>query len=142
LKIVWLISEGAIMSDSNSSDFNEPLGDDPAENLDRFIVESMERGCVWGLQGSDGWALSESETRDGVDVMPFWSQEHFAQMHCQDDWEDYHSVAIELEEFLEDWLPGMHEDVMLVGVNWNAELEGDELEPLDLLEEFEEEIGE
>ena len=120
----------------------EPLSDDPAENLDRFIVEAMELGCVWGLEGADGWALSASEAHDDVDVMPFWSQESFAQAHCQDDWEGYKPVAIELVEFLEDWLPGMHEDVLLVGINWNAELEGEELEPLDLLEEFESEMGE
>lgn len=120
----------------------DPLSDDPAENLDRFIVEAMELGCVWGLEGADGWALSASEAHDDVDVMPFWSQESFAQAHCQDDWKDYKAVAIDLVEFLEDWLPGMHEDVLLVGINWNAELEGEELEPLDLLEEFELEMGE
>lgn len=120
----------------------DPLSDDPAENLDRFIVEAMELGCVWGLEGPDGWALSASEAHDDVDVMPFWSQESFALAHCQDDWEIYKPVAIDLVEFLEDWLPGMHEDVLLVGINWNIELEGEELEPLDLLEEFEAEMGE
>jgi hypothetical protein len=120
----------------------DPLSDDPAENLDRFIVEAMELGCVWGLEGPDGWALSASEAHDDVDVMPFWSQEGFARAHCQDDWKDYTPVAIELVEFLEDWLPGMHEDVLLVGINWNEELEGEEIEPLDLLEEFELEMGE
>jgi hypothetical protein len=49
-------------------------------------------------------------------------------------------VAIDLEEFLDDWLPGMHNDVLMVGVNWNADLEGQEMEPLDLLEEFESEL--
>ncbi len=44
------------------------------------------------------------------------------------------------EEFLDDWLPGMHSDVLLVGVNWNVDLEGAEIEPLDLLEEFEAEL--
>ena len=72
----------------------EPLSDDPAENLDRFIVEAMELGCVWGLQGPDGWALSGSEDHDDIDVMPFWSQESFAQAHCQDDWSAYKPVAI------------------------------------------------
>jgi hypothetical protein len=28
----------------------------------------------------------------------------------------------------------------MVGVNWNADLEGQEMEPLDLLEEFESEL--
>ena len=120
----------------------EPLSDDLAENLDRFIVEAMELGCVWGLEGPDGWALSASEAHDDIDVMPFWSQESFARAHCQDDWANYKPVAIELVEFLEDWLPGLHEDVLLVGVNWNADLDGEELEPLDLLEEFETEMGE
>lgn len=120
----------------------EPLGDDLTENFDRFIVESMENGCVWGLEGPDGWALSASEAHEDVNVMPFWSQESFAQVHCKDDWESYQAVAIDLEEFLEEWLPGMHEDVMLVGVNWNSELEGEEVEPIDLLEEFESEMDE
>ena len=119
----------------------EPLGDDPAENLDRFIVEAMELGCVWGLQGPDGWALSASEDHDDVDVIPFWSQEAFARTHCVDDWQNYQPVPVDLEEFLEDWLPGMHEDVLLIGINWNEELDGEEIEPLDLLEEFEAEMG-
>ena len=42
-----------------------------------------------------------------------------------------------LDEFIDDWLPGMDEDKLLVGVNWNAEFEGDETEPLDLLDELE-----
>jgi hypothetical protein len=51
-------------------------------------------------------------------------------------------MAIELEEFLEDWLTGMHEEVVLAGINWNEELEGVEIEPLDLLEEFDQELAE
>jgi hypothetical protein len=45
-----------------------------------------------------------------------------------------------MEEFLDDWLTGMHEDVLRAGINWNTDLEGQELEPLDLLEEFESEL--
>jgi hypothetical protein len=93
------------------------------------------------LQGPEGWALCSSEKYDNTDVMPFWSKEGFAQVHCQEDWKDYVPVAIELEEFLEDWLSGMHEDVILVGANWDEELEGIEIEPLDLLEEFDKELA-
>lgn len=126
----------------NDSIVLEPLSDDPSENLDRFVVEALSQGCVWGLQGADGWALCASENHEDMDVIPFWSQEVFAAVHCKDDWAQYKPVAIELEEFLEDWLPGMHEDVVLVGVNWDEELEGDEVEPIDLLEEFDMEMGE
>jgi hypothetical protein len=120
----------------------DPLSSDLSENFDRFIVEALELGCVWGLQGKDGWALCSSSEHDDVDVIPFWSQEQFAALHCVDDWADYQVVPLDLEEFLEDWLPGMHDDVLLVGVNWNGELEGEEIEPLDLLEEFESDLTE
>lgn len=119
----------------------EPLSDNLEENYDRFIVEAIEQGCIWGLEGPDGWALCPSENYKQSDVMPFWSQPEFAQLHCADDWAIYKPVPVSLEEFLEEWLPGMHDDVILVGINWNAELEGDEVEPLDLLSEIETELS-
>lgn len=121
------------------------MTDDPqdslTEDLDRFVVEAMERGCVWGLEGSEGWALCDSERHSETQVIPFWSDEAQARAQCHDEWSDYQALPIDLEEFLDEWLPGMHEDVFLVGVNWNDELEGEELEPLDLLEEFQDEMA-
>lgn len=114
----------------------EPLSEDPEENVQRFIQEAVDHGCLWGLEGPEGWALCPSEKYPSTDVMPFWSQPEFAQVHCRDDWVDYRAVPVSLEEFLEDWLPGMHEDVFLVGINWSEELAGEEWEPLDLLKEF------
>jgi hypothetical protein len=74
--------------------------------------------------------------------MPFWSQQEFAEMHADGDWAGYKVVGVDLGEFMDDWLTGMHSDVILVGINWNAELEGEELEPLDLLEQLEQELHE
>ena len=119
----------------------DPLSDDLQENLDRLVVECLENGCVWGLQDTDGnWSLVSAIDNDSIDVIPFWSAEGLAQALCTGDWDVYKPVAIELEEFLDDWLPGMHADVLMVGVNWNTDLEGQEMEPLDLLEEFEAEL--
>ena len=112
------------------------------ENFDRLIVESLENGCVWGLKDKDdNWALVDSDQVSGIDVIPFWSNQQLAEMHCTDQWAIYEPVAIAMEEFLDDWLIGMHEDVIRVGVNWNQDLEGQEVEPLDLLAEFEAELG-
>lgn len=119
----------------------ETLSDDLQENLDRLIVECLENGCVWGLQDQQGnWSLVSSTDNDDIDVMPFWSDSSFAQALCTGEWAIYKPVAIDLEEFLDDWLPGMHSDVLMAGINWNEELEGQEMEPLDLLEEFESEL--
>jgi hypothetical protein len=118
-----------------------PLSDDVQENLDRLVVESLENGCIWGLKDSDdNWALVGSTDNDSIDVIPFWSAQELAQVLCNGDWDVYQPVAIEMEEFLDDWLPGMHADVLMVGINWNEDLEGQEMEPLDVLEEFDAEL--
>lgn len=118
----------------------ESLSDDFEDNCARFLPECAEQGCVWALEGEEGFALCESEKYPRTEVMPFWSQQEFAELHADGDWADYRAVAIDLEEFMDDWLTGMHEDVLLVGINWNDELEGIELEPLDLLEQLEQEL--
>ncbi len=115
---------------------NNQLGDDFDENFDLFIEEALATGCVWGLESEQGWAICPSVANDELDVMPLWSQPEYAQVHVVGEWSHYQVVPISLEELLDDWLPGMHEDVSLVGPNWNADLEGDEIEPLDLLQEF------
>jgi hypothetical protein len=119
----------------------EVLSGNLQENFDRFIVESLQHGCVWGLRDkNDNWALVRSGSSDAVDVIPFWSAKKLASDACIGQWNIYFPVAIDINEFLDDWLPGMHNDVLLVGVNWNVDLQGEEIEPLDLLEEFEEEL--
>lgn len=116
---------------------NEPLGDDFDENYDRFLEESVATGCVWGLESDAGWAICPANANEELDVMPLWSQPEYAEAHVLDEWSHYRVVPISLEELLDDWLPGLHEDLALVGPNWNAQMEGEEMEPLDLLEDFE-----
>jgi hypothetical protein len=119
----------------------QPLSEDFQEDLDRFIVESLESGCVWGLCDSEGnWAMVASDIDAEVGVIPFWSAQQLASQLCNDEWSVYKPVAIAMEEFLDDWLTGMHEDVHRAGINWDEDLEGPEMEPLDLLEEFESEL--
>lgn len=122
------------------SPVTEPLGPDAAENYDRFIVEAFDQGCIWGLEGPEGWALCPSEKYEDADVMPFWSQREFADSHAVEEWANYKVVPVSTEEFIEEWLPGMHDDVFLVGVNWDTEMEGIECEPLDLLDDMESEL--
>lgn len=126
---------------SNAMDRNmEPLSSSSEENFDRFVVESLETGCVWVLEGPEGFALCPSEKNEEIDVMPFWSQPELAQQVCVDEWSIYKPVPVALEEFLDEWVDGMHADLLLIGVNWTDELEGREIEPLDLAEEFDNEL--
>lgn len=120
----------------------DTLTDDIEDNFDLFVIQAIDTGCVWALESDEGFALCPSVDNEELDVMPLWSQPEFAEAHCKDEWADYEVVPISLEELLDDWLPGMHSDLMLVGVNWNQALEGLEIEPLDLVEEIDAEAQE
>ncbi|WP_047042843.1 DUF2750 domain-containing protein [Vibrio mexicanus] len=101
-------------------------------NLDLFIEESKQSKLVWGLRNEEGWLACDSTEFENSEVMPFWSSEEDAKTHNVEEWADFEVLHIPLDIFVEDWLLTLAEDGVLVGVNWNANLEGKELEPSDL----------
>jgi len=102
------------------------------EVLSAFAAKISSNAEVWGIKAEQGWALCSSIEFEETEVLPFFSNKEEAALLCSDDWGEYQPEAIPLESFLEDWLPGMHEDNAMVGLNWNADLEGVEVEPADL----------
>jgi hypothetical protein len=105
---------------------------DDEANLKRFVAGALESGLVWGLKSDDGWAVCPSNEYEDASVYPFWSDRAEALIHCADEWSRCTPTAIDLDSFLEDWLPGMHGDDALVGTNWSPELIGLEVEPMEL----------
>ncbi|TON50179.1 DUF2750 domain-containing protein, partial [Vibrio parahaemolyticus] len=55
-----------------------------------------------------------------------------AEAHNVEEWADFTVLEIPLDIFVEDWLLTLAEDGVLVGTNWNDQLEGKEMEPQDL----------
>ncbi|HEY5792191.1 MAG TPA: DUF2750 domain-containing protein [Chthoniobacterales bacterium] len=114
------------------------MSDDSAsaeENYEAFIARVRETGKVWGLcRDSEEWAYSESNEYEDAEVLLFWSDRERALAHQQDEWKQHRPTAIELEDFLERWLPGMDDDGALVGPDWDANFEGLEVTPEELAE--------
>lgn len=109
------------------------LTDDLNSNLALFIELTKQSKVVWGLQNEqDGWLACDSAEFENSEVMPFWSNQEDALMHNIDEWADFTVGQIPLDVFVEDWLITLAEDGILVGVNWNANLEGKEIEPAEL----------
>ena len=102
------------------------------EALSDFAQEASVNKQVWGLKAEQGWALCPSTEFEETDVLPFFTDAESAALLCTGEWKIYQPEAISLESFLEDWLPGIHEDNAMVGLSWNADLEGVEVEPADL----------
>jgi hypothetical protein len=100
--------------------------------LSVFISQLSSKTEVWGLMGEEGWAVCPSIEFEETDVLPFFSSKEAADLLCSGEWEIYRPEAIPIESFLEEWLPGMHEDNAMVGLDWNTDLEGAEVEPSEL----------
>ncbi len=110
------------------------LTDDLQANRDLFVSESKETCFVWGLLNKEGdWLSVPSTEFEESEVMPFWSSKEDAQSQCADEWSEFSASELPLDIFLEDWMITLAEDGVLVGLNWNDELEGLELEPTDVV---------
>ena len=112
------------------------LGNDYLENYQLFVDQILESGEIWGIVQNEGWAMCDSEESDSTTVIPFWSEYELAKVHCQGEWQDYQPQKIRLQDFVEAWLPGMKQDELLLGPNWNSKLQGLEIEPAELISLF------
>ncbi len=110
----------------------QPLSDNIEENYALFLSAIKESGQVWSLKSEEGWVVCDSEEFEDTDVIPFWSAREYAAVQCTEEWAGYTAVEIGLDEFVDQWLHEMEEDGVLVGPNWNANMEGLEIEPVDL----------
>ncbi|MDA9556069.1 DUF2750 domain-containing protein [Vibrio sp.] len=108
------------------------LTSDIQANLDLFVQETQETKLVWSLRNEDGWLACDSTEFENSEVMPFWSSKEDAQSHNVEEWSDFEVLEIPLDIFVEDWLVTLDEDGVLIGTNWNSQLEGKEMEPKDL----------
>lgn len=111
--------------------------DQEQQNTQLFVQSVLVEQQLWGLKSPDGnWAVSDSIEYEDTEVYIFFSDQPRAQKLCSDDWRLYKPAAISLDDFLNKWLGGMHDDELLVGLNWDIELVGNELEPGDVAEAF------
>lgn len=111
---------------------------DSQRRYEKFVERVSEQHEVWGLKSDDGWAIVESNAYEDTGVMLFWSDKAYAKQCAVEEWSHYVPTVIKLESFSTHWLPGLEEDELLAGVNWNKDLIGLEAEPLELLKDLQE----
>ncbi|WP_299516242.1 DUF2750 domain-containing protein [uncultured Rummeliibacillus sp.] len=87
-----------------------------SKRYEYFIKKVADFEEVWGLF-DDGWAISEDD--NGNPLMPFWPKKEFANLCAVDDWKNYKAEKIELEDFMQEWLPGMKVDGIKPSIFWN-----------------------
>ena len=69
---------------------------------------------IWSLANVEGWVLYGDKS--GQELVPVWPHPRFAEACAQGEWSDCEPRLIELDEWLDQWTPGMIEDKRLVVV--------------------------
>ena len=80
-----------------------------------FIRKVVDYEEVWGLY-KEGWAVTED--LEGKKLVPFWPKSEFAEICAKGEWDGYIPSKINLDEFLNNWIPGMIKDGLKVAVFW------------------------
>lgn len=100
------------------------------KNSEKFVEDVCENLTLFGLfDENEGWANCHAhDNADAEAVYLFWSDEKAAKKLQNAEWKKYKVTPIELGVFLDSWLDGMQSQKVFVGVNWDEELYGLEIE--------------
>lgn len=106
----------------------------------RFLQRIIDQEAVYYLANEDGVANSISNDDDETVVLPFWSDRAYASRAAKTFDDEFTPTQIPLFDFLYRWLPGMSEDGVLAGTNWDGHLIGTEIDPFDLRTQIENQL--
>lgn len=106
-----------------------------------FIQKVCESEIIYALKGDKGYATSysnemEDEDGDAVQMVCFWSDESRAKACIEGEWSDYNIATLSLNDFIENWCIGMNSDGIIVATNFDNNLFGFEIEPLQIILEI------
>lgn len=108
-----------------------------SERYDYFVRKVADFEQLWGLN-NNGWALLGDDK--GNRILPIWPEKEFAQLCAVDQWKSYSPEVIELNNFLEKWIPGMLNDKTMLNVFLTPNSKGTVVSPDQLDEDLQDEL--
>ncbi len=121
----------------NSQEINSVLNLSNIERFKHFVKRSCDWEEVWALKNEAGWVTSESEGRKCLAV---WPNPAYAKLFIKGDWENATPELIELNNFIENWVPGLVQDGIYLGVFPNLELDAIVISAESILPEIKKEL--
>lgn len=113
--------------------------------MKNFVQQLVREDAVYTLADSTNFSFVGSNLFTNADGSPvlvwcFWSTQSGAEASRKEDWSAYQVEAYSIATFIEDILVPMINEAHIVGIDFNENLEGIEVDPLDLLLYIVEEI--
>ena len=103
-----------------------------------FINEVVKNKLVYALKNNEGYAMSISnyfvtDEDEMIHLFCFWSKKLEAEKCLVEEWGEYQVEKIPLATFMEDWCIGTSNENYGLGINFDTEANGLEVDPLELL---------
>lgn len=93
-----------------------------AARLKHFVNRVADWQRVWGLRGNSGWvSVGDDAGNSGFAV---WPHPQYASACVTGEWEGNRPTPIDVQEFVEDWLPNMADNGIKVAVFPTPEMRG------------------
>lgn len=89
---------------------------DNRKKYEYFIHKTAAFWEVWSLRDEGGWAELEQGEQS---FFPVWAKKEYSDLCISEEWEGYHSEAVDIEEFAEEWIPRLKRDKVRITVMWN-----------------------
>lgn len=77
------------------------------------IKKIADQELIWGLWKDSGWALSGC---NGGEMIPVWPHQDYAKLCANEAWSGYSPKSIDVDVWLERWIPGLSNDQRLIAV--------------------------
>jgi hypothetical protein len=95
---------------------------DGAGRFAHFIKRVADSELVWGLRNASGWVSAADDL--GNMGFPVWPHADYAAACAIGEWADTFPQAVNVGEFVEDWLPDMEEKGVAIIVFPTAAMRG------------------
>lgn len=102
---------------------------DAEQRYTHFIDKVSRWEEIWSLRDDEGFVLVST---DDEECMPVWPHPDYAAEWATGDWSGCEPFKVDMEAWLDRWLPGMEEDGIAVAVFPNLEESGIVEGPRDL----------
>jgi hypothetical protein len=112
---------------------------DAPKRYSYWVKKTADQQVVWSLWQQDGWALAGDD--QGHELVPVWPHEKFAGLCSRDVWAGYLPKPVDLDIWIERWIPGMERDSRLVAVFPTPEDRGVIVEPAKVADDLREELA-
>ncbi|MCT2561813.1 DUF2750 domain-containing protein [Chryseobacterium herbae] len=107
------------------------------ERYNYFVRKVADFEQIWGLS-DNGWALLGDDI--GNQILPLWPEKEFAELCAVDQWKEHKAEPIELDNFIEKWVPGMTKDKILINIFLTPKAKGTVISPADLYSDLQDEL--